>query len=77
MEAVMAIEPTVPEDVVIAAYLDCRWRVGRKVGRTIYAVIGDEPSDDDELIGVMDSPELAAEAVHGHNCAVSLRERGF
>jgi hypothetical protein len=35
------------------------WRVGRKVGRTIYLQVGDEPSDDDQLIGVMDTPELA------------------
>jgi hypothetical protein len=31
------------------------WRVGRKVGRTLY--------EDDELIGVMDTRELAAEVV--------------
>lgn len=44
------------------------WRVGRHVGRTIYAMGGTEPSrDTDVLIGVMDTPELAAEAVAGHN----------
>lgn len=36
---------------------------GRKVGRTIYLQLGDEPSDRDQLIGVMDTPELAAQAV--------------
>jgi hypothetical protein len=36
------------------------WRTGRKVGRTIYAQMGPEPSDDDPLIGVMDTPDLAA-----------------
>jgi hypothetical protein len=47
-----------------------RWRTGRKVGRTIYAQLGPEPSDDDPLIGVMDTPELAAEAVRTRNaCA--------
>lgn len=35
------------------------WRTGRKVGRTIYRQKGDFPSDEDELIGVMDTPELA------------------
>lgn len=35
------------------------WRPGRKVGRTIYCQAGDEPSDDDPLIGVMDRPEYA------------------
>ncbi len=43
------------------------WRTGRKVGRTIYRQVGDEPSDDDPLIGVMDTPELAAEAVAAVN----------
>ncbi len=40
------------------------WRVGRKVGRTIYAQVGPEPSDDDVLIGVMDTPELALMVVN-------------
>lgn len=40
-----------------------RWRVGRKVGRTLYAMVGDEPSDDDQLIGMMDTPELARSVV--------------
>lgn len=43
------------------------WRVGRKVGRTIYVQINDEPSEDDPLIGVMDTPELAQAAVDHHN----------
>jgi hypothetical protein len=32
-----------------------RWRTGRKVGRTIYAQIGDQPSDHDPLLGLMDT----------------------
>jgi hypothetical protein len=36
------------------------YRTGRKVGRTIYNQIGPEPSDDDELVGLMDTPVLAA-----------------
>lgn len=43
------------------------WRTGRKVRRTIYAQIGSEPSDDDVLIGVMDTPALAENAVASHN----------
>ena len=43
------------------------WRTGRKVGRTIYAQAGPQPSDDDNLIGVMDTPALAAQACKGHN----------
>ncbi len=51
------------------------WRVGRKVGRTIYAVVSDNPSDDDWLIGMMDTRELAAEAVSAHNARLE-REVG-
>ncbi len=46
---------------------DRPWRTGRKVGRTIYAMVGRVPHDNDVLIGVMDTPELAREAVEGHN----------
>jgi hypothetical protein len=47
-----------------------RWRTGRKVYRTIYAVMGAEPSDYDILIGLMDAAGLAAEAVRAHNRAL-------
>jgi hypothetical protein len=44
------------------------WRVGRRVGRTIYVDSGDpDPNDGSLLIGVMDTPELAARAVEAHN----------
>lgn len=36
-----------------------RWRVGRTVGRTIYRQLGDDPSKSDELVGLMDTRELA------------------
>ncbi len=48
-------------------YAQIRWRTGRKVGRTIYAQLGPEPSDDDPIIGMMDTPELAEQAVRDHN----------
>jgi hypothetical protein len=44
-----------------------RWRTGRKVYRTIYAMQGTEPSDYDILIGVMDTASLATEVVQAHN----------
>jgi hypothetical protein len=47
--------------------LKARWRVGRKVGRTVYAMVGAKPSGDDVLIGVMDSEALARDAVGAHN----------
>lgn len=43
------------------------WRTGRKVYRTIYVQLGDEPSNEDPLIGLMDTPKLAQEAVEAHN----------
>lgn len=45
------------------------WRVGRKLGRTIYAQVGDDPDDDDVLLGMMDTAEIAAHVVHDHNVA--------
>jgi len=42
-------------------------RVGRKVGRTIYLQRGDQPSDDDQLVGLMDTPELARHLVECSN----------
>ena len=50
------------------------WRVGRRNGRVIYAMLnGDEPSDDDVMIGTFDSAALAADAVTAHNN--ELRDR--
>jgi hypothetical protein len=47
------------------------WRTGRKVGRTIYEQQGQEPHDDDPLIGVMDTADLAATAVECRNFVAS------
>lgn len=43
------------------------WRVGRKVKRNIYVQVGAAPSDDDVIIGQMDSGTLALAAVQIHN----------
>lgn len=51
------------------------WRTGRKVGRTIYAQLGELPSDDDRLIGVMDTPVMASEVVNAHNEALKTVQR--
>lgn len=45
----------------------CTWRVGRSIGRTIYAMVGPEPSKADYVIGMLDSDALAAEVVAAHN----------
>jgi hypothetical protein len=60
--AVMAINEPDEDDLVLKT-----WRQGRKLGRTIYAQAGGEPSDEDELIGLMDTEALAEEACEAHN----------
>ncbi|MDQ1446833.1 MAG: hypothetical protein QOI20_3297 [Acidimicrobiaceae bacterium] len=53
-----------------------RWRVGRKVGRTIYAQLGGTPSDADVLIGVMDTNQIAERAVRDHNATIVAAAKG-
>lgn len=48
-------------------------RVGRKLGRTIYGMESMEPSDDDVLLGIMDTPALAAMVVDAYNFFQSER----
>lgn len=43
------------------------FRVGRHLGRTIYQVTGDGPSDSDRLIGMMDTAEIGAYVVEALN----------
>jgi hypothetical protein len=49
-------------------------RVGRKVGRTVYLQAAPAPSDSDTLIGLMDSPVVAAAVVDAVNVAWQLTE---
>lgn len=35
-------------------------RQGRKVAKTIYVQLGEEPSDDDALVGYIEDPALAS-----------------
>jgi hypothetical protein len=35
------------------------YRIGRKLGRTIYWQPGAEPTDNDDFIGIMDQPGIA------------------
>lgn len=51
-----------PSDILLN-----KWRVGRKLGRSVYAMIGGQPSDADEFIGMMDSLALAQHVVDAHN----------
>jgi hypothetical protein len=47
-----------------------RWRVGRHLGRTIYEMVGEAPSDEDIFIGIMETKELALLVISAHNYAV-------
>jgi len=51
-------------------------RPGRKVGRTIYVVIGDEASDSDLLIGMFDHPEIATEVCRRWNAFMEQQQQG-
>lgn len=48
-------------------YRDLYWRIGRSLGRTVYAQAEAVPGPLDELIGLMDTIELAEEVVRNHN----------
>lgn len=43
------------------------WRTGRHLGRTIYAMVALEPSDDDVFIGIMDNADVAEQVITDHN----------
>lgn len=49
------------------------WRVGRKLGRTVYAQVGDEPDDEDPFLGLMETEDIAAQVVDAMN---RIREHG-
>lgn len=50
-------------------------RQGRSVGRTLYIQRGYQPSDDDTLIGVVDTPALARVLVSAVNGDSDMRDR--
>lgn len=54
------------------SYDEQPWRPGRKVGRTIYAQQGQTASDEDVLIGVMDTEWYAEITCRDHNIALGF-----
>lgn len=52
-----------------------RFRVGRKLGRTVYRQLGDDPDGTDELIGMMDTREWGQRVVEALNEQAHYRER--
>lgn len=66
----VAAQPTTgeaPEGGEPSQSVPARWRVGRKLGRTLYAQQGKEPSDGDPFLGLMENPMLAARVVAAVN----------
>lgn len=51
----------------VELFMTYPWRTGRRNHRVLYAVLGDEPSDDDVMIGSVDYPEVANLIVMCHN----------
>jgi hypothetical protein len=51
-------DPKQPEEIAMM-----RWRVGRKLGRTLYRQDGAEPSSADTFLGLMETEELAEAVV--------------
>jgi hypothetical protein len=60
-----------------------RWRTGTSVGRTIYLQVGETPSKQDTLIGLMDTAAMADLVVvavndwyarHGHEANAGQRD---
>lgn len=49
------------------------WRTGRKVFRTVYEQLTDNPADGDRLIGLMDTPEQARLAAAAPKLFEALR----
>jgi hypothetical protein len=59
-------------------YVDRRlWRTGRSLGRTVYAQAGTGAAKGDQLLGLMETPEIADYVVELHNrdLAAALRAK--
>lgn len=52
---------------LVSAYERALWRTGRKLGRTIYAQVSSEPTDNDVFLGLMENEQLATMVVKAHN----------
>lgn len=56
-----------PDTPARTTWPTAKLRQGRRVGRTLYHQQGPEPSEDDPIIGMVDTPELAATIVAAVN----------
>lgn len=55
--------------------MTARYRVGRKLGRTVYRQRGKGASDQDEFLGIFDRPAMAQHVVHLLNLDAALRSQ--
>lgn len=56
------------------------WRTDERMGRTIYALLSNDvvhPSENDPMIGVMETSELAEDVVNTHNTLLQLYGRRY
>lgn len=61
--------PAEPED--LADLMGLPWRVGRKLGRTVYAMDGEDDNRNcDTFLGIMDTRTVAEHIVEAHNAAL-------
>lgn len=60
------------QGIATAYGVAAKWRTGEKLGRTLYAQLGDEPSPADPFLGIMETPALARHVVSAMN---ALREK--
>lgn|GEM_PF-3284734 len=61
-------------DIPMTGLAAVPWRTGRTLGRTLYARTGGDDWKADTAIGMLDTPELAAEACAAHNAVLSLEQ---
>ena len=50
------------------------WRTGRTLGRTLYIQTGEQPSKNDQCVGMLDTPELAEQVVAAVNKSLNIRK---
>lgn len=70
LEAALPHLPTVRQDLHAHP-----WRQGRHEPRHLYAQTGPEPSDEDPIVGTLDTAEAAEEACTAHNERLAQEER--
>lgn len=70
MTGMTVAEATEAYRVALRRLIEVPWRQGRRKGRNVYAVLG-EDWEAHPLIGQLDTPELAAEAVNAHNAMLA------